>query len=54
MTLSSHRKHRIYIAAIIGYCLGSDDPEELSFYNNIRIEIENDRENGNKGISRND
>ena len=36
MTLSSYRMHRIYLAATMGYGLGSDDPEELSYYNKIR------------------
>jgi hypothetical protein len=40
MALSSYRIHRIYLAAIMGYALGSDDPEELSYYNKIRKEME--------------
>ena len=40
MTLSSYRMHRIYLAAAMGYGLGSDDPEELSYYNKIRKEME--------------
>ena len=36
MALSSYRKHRIYLAATMGYGLGSDDPEELSYYNKIK------------------
>ena len=40
MTLSSYRMHRIYLAATIGYGLGSDDPEELSYYNKIIKEME--------------
>ncbi len=32
--------HRIYIAATMNYALGSDDPEELAYYNKIREEIE--------------
>jgi len=32
--------HRIYLAATMGYGLGSDDPEELSYYNKIRKEME--------------
>ena len=39
MTLSSYRLHRIYLAATMGYGLGSDDPEELSYYNKIRKDI---------------
>ena len=40
MALSSHRMHRIYLAATINYGLGSDDPEELAYYNKIRKEME--------------
>ena len=36
MPLSSYRMHKIYIAAIMNYGLGSDDPEELAYYNKIR------------------
>ncbi len=36
MALSSYRIHRIYLAATMGYGLGSDDPEELSYYNIIK------------------
>ena len=40
MSLSSYRKHRIYIAAAINYGLGSDDPEELTYYNKIRKQMD--------------
>ena len=40
MPLSSYRMHRIYIAATMNYGLGSDDPEELSYYNKIRKEMD--------------
>ena len=40
MALSSYRIHRIYLAAIMGYGLGSDDPEELAYYNKIRKEMD--------------
>ena len=36
MPLSSYRMHRIYIAATMNYGLGSDDSEELAYYNKIR------------------
>ena len=39
MALSSYRMHRIYLAAIMNYGLGSDDPEELAYYNKIRKEM---------------
>ena len=40
MTLSSYRMHRIYLAATMGYGLGSDDLEELSYYNKLRKEMD--------------
>ena len=40
MQLSSYRMQRIYIAATMNYCLGSDDPEELAHYNKIRNEMD--------------
>ena len=39
MPLSSYRIHKIYIAATMNYGLGSDDPEELAYYNKIRKEM---------------
>ena len=39
MPLSSYRKHRIYLAATMNYGLGSDDSEELAYYNKIRKEM---------------
>ena len=32
--------HRIYIAATMNYGLGSNNPEELAYYNKIRKEME--------------
>ena len=40
MALSSYRMHRIYLAATMGYGLGSDDPEELAYYNKVRLEMD--------------
>ena len=40
MKLSSYRMHRIYLAATMGYGLGSDDLEELSYYKKIRKEMD--------------
>ena len=40
MSLSSYRMHRIYIAATMNYSLGSDDPEELNYYNKIKNKID--------------
>ena len=52
MALSSYRIHRIYLAATMGYGLGSDDPEELSYYNKIRKEMEDmKKDQVKKGIA---
>ena len=40
MTLSSYRMPRIYLAATMNYGLGSDDQDELAYYNKIRKELE--------------
>ena len=43
--------HRIYLAATMNYGLGSDDPEELTYYNKIRKEMdEMKKESVKKGI----
>ena len=54
MTLTSHRRHKIYLAATMGYGLGSDDPEEIAYYNTVKSEINKDTKNRNMGISRED
>ena len=54
MSLSSYRQHKIYIAATMGYGLGSEDPEELAYYETIKKEIKKDSKNRNMGIQRND
>tara|TARA_A100001388_G_C28499743_1_gene371027 strand:- start:264 stop:440 length:177 start_codon:yes stop_codon:yes gene_type:complete len=48
MTLSSYRMHRIYIAATMNYGLGTDDPEELAYYNKIIKEIDDMNNNSVK------
>ena len=51
MTLSSYRIHRIYLAATMGYGLGSDNPEELALYNKIRKEMDDmKKDDVKKGI----
>ena len=51
MTLSSYRMHRIYLAATMNYGLGSDNPEEVSYYKKIRKEIEDMKKDSvKKGI----
>ncbi len=52
MTLSSFRMHKIYLAATMGYGLGSDDPEELSYYSKIRKDMEDMKKDSvKKGIT---
>ena len=36
MPLSSYRMHKIYLAATMNYGLGSEEPEELAYYNKIK------------------
>ena len=51
MALSSYRMHRIYLAATLNYGLGSDDLEELAYYNKIKKEMdEMKKESVKKGI----
>ena len=40
MALSSYRMHKIYLAATMKYGLGSNDPEELAYYNKLREEMD--------------
>ena len=54
MPLSSYRMHKIYIAATMNYGLGSDDPEELAYYNKIKKEMDDmNKQPIKKGISLN-
>ena len=39
MALSSFKMHRIYLAATMNYGLGSNDSEELAYYNKIIKEM---------------
>ena len=46
--------HRIYLAATMNYGLGSDDPEELEYYNKIKKEMADmKKEPVKKGIALN-
>ena len=43
--------HKIYLAATMNYGLGSDDPEELAYYNKIKEEMDDmTKEPVKKGI----
>ena len=54
MPLSSYRMYRIYLAATMNYGLGSDDPEELAYYNKIKKEMDEMKNDlVKKGISLN-
>ena len=51
MALSSYRMHKIYLAATMRYGLGSNDPEELAYYNKIREDMDEiKKESVKKGI----
>ena len=51
MPLSPYRMHRIYIAATMNYGLGSDNPEEIAYYNKIKKQIEDMKKDSvKKGI----
>jgi len=51
MPLSPYRMHRIYIAATMKYGLGSDNPEEISYYNKIKRQMEDMKKDSvKKGI----
>ena len=52
MPLSPYRMHRIYIAATMNYGLGSDNPEEIAYYNKIKNQMEDMKKDSvKKGIS---
>ena len=54
MALSSYRMHKIYIAATMNYGLGSDDREEVAYYNKIRKAMDDMKKQPiKKGISLN-
>ena len=49
--IMSYRIQRIYLAATMNYGSGSDDPEELAYYNKIRKEMDDmKKEPVKKGI----
>ena len=51
MALSSYRMHRIYIAATMNFGLGSENKEELAYYNQIRKEMDDMKKHSvKKGI----
>ena len=54
MVLSTHRQHKIYVAATMGVGLGSEDQEELALFERFKEKIEKERNNRNMGIQRTD
>ena len=51
MKLSPYRMHRIYIAATMNYGLGSDNPEEIAYYNKIKKQMQDMKKDSvKKGI----
>ena len=54
MPLSSYRMIKIYLAATMNYGLGSDDPDELAYYNKIKKEMDDMKKDPiKKGITLN-
>ena len=54
MSLSPYRMHKIYLAATKYYGLGSNNPEELAYYNKIRKEMDDMKKDSiKKGITLN-
>ena len=52
MPLSPYRMHRIYIAATMNYGLGSDNPEEMVYFNKIKKQMEDMKKDSvKKGIT---
>ena len=41
MPISSFRMHKIYLAVTMHFGLGSEDPEELLYYNKIKKDMDN-------------
>ena len=54
MSLSSHKRHKIYLAATMEFGIGSEDPQELAFYEKIKKAIDKDRGIKNMGVNRTD
>ena len=54
MPLTPYRQHKIYLAATMEYGLGSDDPEEIAYYNKVKADINQDKKNTNMGLPRED
>ena len=51
MSLSPYRMHKIYLAATMNYGLGSNNTEELAYYNKIRKEMDDMKKDSiKKGI----
>ena len=40
MPISSFRMHKIYLAVTMHFGLGSEDPEELAYYNKFKKEMD--------------
>ena len=54
MTLTPHRKQKIYLAAMMGCEIGSDDAEEIIYFKKVKAEIKKAKKNVNIGFPRED
>ena len=48
MSLSPYKQHKIYIAARMGFGIGSEDPEELSYYDMVKKERKEKKRKGKR------
>ncbi len=50
MSLSAYRMYGIYLAATMGYGLGSNDQEEFAYYNKLRKEMDDMKKDSIKKV----
>ncbi len=48
MKLTAHRQHKIYLVATMGFGLGSNEPDEVAFYNKVKKVIKESHKNDKK------
>ena len=54
VVLNSHRQQKVYLAAVMGYWLGTDDPEEIAYYNKVKGKENKDTKDRIMGIAQED
>ena len=51
MAISPHRQAKIYLDAAMAFGLGSDDLEEIAYFNKVKAHMQEDQKNRNIGIT---